>query len=95
LVVHAAGHQVSPLWRTTGETGIVPSGVDDPVVATPGGALLRPASDSGPCTLVLTEAGYYEMYAGRAAGEPLEIVAVNPAAAESDLTADRASCCSG
>ena len=86
LVVHAAGHQVSPLWRTTGETGIVPTGVQDPVVATPGGALLRPASDSGPCTMVLTEAGFYEMYAGRAAGEPLMIVAANPPAAESDLT---------
>jgi VWA domain-containing protein/aerotolerance regulator-like protein len=86
LVVHAAGHRVSPLWRTTGETGIVPSGVGDPVVATPGGALLRPASDSGPCTMVLTEAGFYEMYSGRAAGEPLEIVAANPPAAESDLT---------
>ncbi|HEV8600249.1 MAG TPA: BatA and WFA domain-containing protein [Gemmatimonadales bacterium] len=86
LVVHAAGHQVSPLWRTTGETGIVPMGVRDPVVATPGGALLRPASDSGPCTMILTEAGFYEMYAGRAAGEPLEIVAANPSPAESDLT---------
>jgi VWA domain-containing protein/aerotolerance regulator-like protein len=86
LVVHAAGHQVSPLWRATGETGIVPSGVQDPVVATPSGALLRPAADSGPCTMVLTEAGFYEMYAGRAAGEPLEIVAANPPPAESDLT---------
>ena len=36
--------------------------------------------------MVLTEAGFYEMYAGRAAGEPLEIVAANPPAAESDLT---------
>lgn len=86
LVVYAAGHRTAPLWRTTGETGIVPSGVRDPVVATPGGALLRPASDSGPCTMVLTEAGFYQMYAGRAAGEPLEIVAANPPAVESDLT---------
>ena len=86
LVMHAAGHQVAPLWRTTGETGSVPSGMKDPVVALPGGGLLRPASDSGPCTLVLTEAGFYQVYAGRAAGEPVEILAANPAAAESDLT---------
>ena len=86
LAVYAAGHHAAPLWRTTGETGIVPSGLRDPVIATPGGALLRPASDSGPCTMVLTEAGFYQMYGGRAAGEPLEIVATNPPAAESDLT---------
>jgi len=84
--VYAAGHQVAPLWRTTGETGSVPAGMKDPVVALPGGSLLRPASDSGPCTLVLNEAGFYQVYAGRAAGEPVEILAANPAAAESDLT---------
>ena len=86
LVVHAAGHQVSPLWRTTGETGVVPIGVNEPVVSTPAGALLRPASDSGPCTLVLGEAGFYDIYAQRAAGEPVEILAANPSPAESDLT---------
>lgn len=86
LVVHAAGRQVAPLWRTTGETGSVPSGMKDPVVALPSGSLVRPASDSGACTLVLTEAGFYQVYAGRAAGEPVELLAANPAAAESDLT---------
>ncbi|HEV8612211.1 MAG TPA: hypothetical protein VGQ73_01800, partial [Gemmatimonadales bacterium] len=86
LVSYAAGHQAAALWRTTGETGIVPSGLRDPVIATPGGALLRPASDSGPCTVVLTDAGFYEVYAGRVGGEPLDVFAVNPPAAESDLT---------
>lgn len=86
LAMYAAGHQVAPLWRTTGETGIVPGGVRDPVVATPGGALIRPASDSAPCTVVLEEAGFYQTYASRAAGEPLEVIAVNPPAPESDLT---------
>jgi hypothetical protein len=86
LAMYAAGHQVAPLWRTTGETGIVPGGVKDPVVATPGGELIRPASDSAPCTVVLEEAGFYQTYASRAAGEPLDIVAVNPPALESDLT---------
>jgi hypothetical protein len=35
---------------------------------------------------VLTEAGFYQVYAGRAAGEPVDVLAANPAAAESDLT---------
>lgn len=86
LAVHAAGHQAAPLWRTTGETGIVPSGLRDPVIATPVGALMRPASDSGPCTVVLTEAGFYQVFEGRAAGDPLDVFAANPPAVESDLT---------
>ena len=86
LVSYAAGQRAVPLWRSTGETGIVPSRLRDPVIATPGGALLRPASDSGPCTVVLDEAGFYEVYAGRASGEPLDVFAVNPPPAESDLT---------
>lgn len=86
LVTYAAGHQAAPLWRTTGETGIVPSGVRDPVIATPSGELLRPATDSGPCTVVLASAGFYQVYSGRAGGDPLEVLAANPPAAESDLT---------
>ncbi len=86
LAVYAAGHQVAPLWRTTGETGIVPGGVREPVIATPRGELVRPASDSAPCTVVLEDAGFYQTYANRAAGEPLDVVAVNPPSAESDLT---------
>jgi hypothetical protein len=83
LAMYAAGHQVVPLWRTTGEAAIVPGGVKDPVVATPGGALIRLASDSA---VGLEEAGFYQTYASRAAGDPLDIVAVNPPAPESDLT---------
>ena len=86
LAVYGAGHQVAPLWHITGETGIVPSGVRDPVIATPSGALLRPASDSGPCTVVFEEAGFYQTYSNRAAGDPLALLAVNPPAGESDLT---------
>ena len=86
LAIHAAGHRVAPLWRTTGETGIVPGGVREPVIATPAGGLVRPASDSAPCTVVLEEAGFYQTYANRAAGEPLDVIAVNPPPAESDLT---------
>lgn len=86
LAMYAAGHRVTPLWRTTGETGIVPGGVKDPVIATPAGELVRPASDSAPCTVVLEEAGFYQTYASRAAGEPIDIIAVNPPVQESDLT---------
>ena len=86
LAIHAAGHQAAPLWRTTGETGIVPVGVHDAVIATPGGELLRPASDSAPCTVVLTDAGFYQVFEGRATGEPRDVFAANPPAAESDLT---------
>ena len=86
LSLHAAGHQPPPLWRTTGETGIVPTGTRDPVVVTPAGDLLRPASDSGPCVVVLGTAGFYAVHQGRAAGEPMEVIAANPPAAESDLT---------
>ncbi len=86
LAIYAAGHQVAPLWRTTGETGIVPGGVREPVIATPRGELVRPASDSAPCTVVLEDAGFYQTYANRAAGEPIDVVAVNPPNAESDLT---------
>jgi len=86
LAIYAAGHRVSPLWRTTGETGIVPGGVREPVISTPGGELVRPASDSAPCTVILEEAGFYQTYENRAAGEPIEVVAVNPPSAESDLT---------
>jgi len=89
LAVYAAGHQVAPLWRTTGEAAIVPK-VAEPVISTPGGALLRPSCDSGrgggPCSVALDEAGFYRTYSGRATGDPAEVVAVNPPPPESDLT---------
>jgi hypothetical protein len=36
--------------------------------------------------VVLEEAGFYQTYASRAAGEPLDVIAVNPPPQESDLT---------
>jgi hypothetical protein len=86
LSLHAAGHQPPPLWRTTGESGIVREGTRDPVVVTPAGALLRPTSDSAPCVVQLGEAGFYAVHAGRAAGEPVDVIAANPPPGESDLT---------
>jgi hypothetical protein len=36
--------------------------------------------------VVLEEAGFYQTYASRAAGEPIDLIAVNPPVQESDLT---------
>ena len=86
LAIYASGHEARPPWRTSGESGLVPGSVRDPVVSTPSGALLRPGADSTGRALALTEAGFYDVYEGRAAGEPVETFAVNAPAAESDLT---------
>lgn len=86
LAIFAAGHDPVPLWRITGESGLLPEGVREPVIGTPAGALLRPAPDSGRRAMPFAESGFYEVFEGRAAGEPREVVAVNPPPAESDLT---------
>ena len=86
LTIFAAGHDAVPLWRITGESGLLPEGLREPVIATPAGGLLRPAPDSGRGAVPFAESGFYEVYQGRAAGEPREVFAVNPPPAESDLT---------
>jgi hypothetical protein len=86
LALYAVGYETPPLWHTTGETVFTPRSLGNPVVATPGGALRRPAGDSGARAMALPEAGFYDVYDGRAAGEPAVVLAANPPAAESDLT---------
>ena len=86
LTVYAASHEARPPWRITGETGLIPPVAGSPVVSTPSGGLERAGTDSAGRTLALREAGFYDVYDGRAAGEPLETFAVNPPPAESDLT---------
>lgn len=86
LALHAVGYEPSPLWRTTGETAFAPRSLGNPVVATPTGALVRPAGDSGARPVALPDAGFYDVYEGRAAGEPALVLAANPPTAESDLT---------
>jgi hypothetical protein len=86
LAIHAAGHEARPPWRISGESALITGAIRDPVVSTPSGALLRPGTDSAGRALALREAGFYDVYGGRAAGEPLESFAVNPPPAESDLT---------
>lgn len=86
LAVYASGHEARPPWRIAGESGLIPGSARDPVVSTPAGALLRPGADSAGRALALSEAGFYDVYEGRAAGEPVETFAVNSPPAESDLT---------
>lgn len=86
LTLHAVGYEPPPLWRATGETAFTPRGLREPVVATPNGTLVRPPGDSGARAVALSEAGFYDIYEGRAAGEPVLVLAANPPAAESDLT---------
>ncbi|HJR35420.1 MAG TPA: BatA domain-containing protein [Gemmatimonadales bacterium] len=86
LAVYASGHEARPPWRIAGESGLIPGSARDPVVSTPSGALLRPGADSAGRALALSEAGFYDVYEGRAAGEPVETFAVNTPPGESDLT---------
>ena len=86
LVLYASGHEASPLWRATGEHWLLPRGATTPVVATPGGAIERPRSDSTRAAVELAEAGFYALYSGRVAGDPVAVVAANPPPGESDLT---------
>ena len=86
LVLYASGHEASPLWRATGEHWLLPRIAGSPVVATPGGAIERPKGDSARAAVELAEAGFYALFAGRVAGDPVAVVAANPPPGESDLT---------
>ncbi len=86
LVLYASGHEASPLWRATGEHWLLPRGAQTPVVATPRGGIERPRSDSARAAVELAEAGFYALYSGRVAGDPVAVVAANPPPGESDLT---------
>ena len=86
LVLYAAGHAAPPLWRTTAEAYLVPPAMQRPVVKAPSGELWRPAPGPGDRAAPLAEAGFYSVYDGRASGDPLAVVAVNPPPRESDLT---------
>lgn len=85
LTVYASGHEARPPWRIAGEAAPLPA-ARDPVVSTPSGGLVRPGADSTGRALALREAGFYDVHEGRVSGDPIESFAVNPPAAESDLT---------
>jgi hypothetical protein len=86
LVLHAAGSAAAPLWRTAGDGWLVPAAVHNPVLKTPSGKLLRPDAGQATNAITLDEAGFYTVYDGQPAGDPLAVIAVNPPAPESDLT---------
>jgi aerotolerance regulator-like protein/VWA domain-containing protein len=87
LVLYASGHAAAPLSRATGESWLLPREVPTPVITTPGGRIVRPPVDPQGAAVALTEAGFYATYAGRVAGDPVAVTAVNPPPGESDLTA--------
>jgi hypothetical protein len=86
LVLYGAGHEASPLWQATGDYWLLPRRTQDPVVVAPDGAIGRPGADSGQVAVALTAAGFYALYAGRVAGDPVGVVAANAPPGESDLT---------
>lgn len=90
-LLYAAGNAAVPLWRTVGDGWPVPPSARDPVVKSPFGKLLRPDPGAPMSAVTLDEAGFYTVYDGRPSGDPLAVVAVNPVARESDLTAMPAS----
>ena len=83
--MHAAGNAAAPLWRTAGDGWLVPVAARNPVVKAPSDKLLRPEVGRTAAAVTLDEAGFYMVYEGRPSGDPLAVLAVNPAARESDL----------
>lgn len=87
VALHGSGHEAAPVARVTGESWM-PRGVRrSPVIATPGGALLRPGADGAGPAVILERPGVYAAYEERVDGTPRARVAVNVGAAESDLVA--------
>ena len=86
LVVHTAGRDVTALAQLTGERWTLPGALREPVVAAPGGSIVRPARDAKGASVPLREAGLYSLYDGGVRGSPLRVLAANAPAPESDLT---------
>jgi hypothetical protein len=86
LVLYTSGRDATLLWRTTGQSWLLPPALRDAAVLTPEGAILRPQRDSVGATVALRESGVYALYEGRVQGEPSGLLAVNAPASESDLT---------
>ena len=85
LVLYGAGHESTPLWRTTGESWAPREARREPVVAAPDGAIIRPEGAGRGATLILGQVGVYSAYEQRVDGAPRTRVAVNAPAAESEL----------
>jgi hypothetical protein len=70
-----------------GDVATLPGGVGELVIKEPDGEVRRVAADTSARTLALGEAGFYEVRSADADQRPVATLAVNPPAAESDLTA--------
>ena len=86
LVVHTAGREASAPARMTGERWTLPGALREPVVAAPGGSIVRPTRDAKGASVPLREAGLYSLYDGGVRGSALRMLAANAPASESDLT---------
>ena len=86
LVLYTSGRDAPQLWRTTGQSWLLPASLKEPAVTIPNGTIVRPPRDTVGATVALSDAGLYAVYDGRVQGEPVGLVAVNAPASESDLT---------
>lgn len=86
LVLYTSGRDAPRLWRTTGQSWLLPASLKEPAVTIPGGSIVRPPRDTVGSTVALNAAGVYAVYDGKVQGEPRDLLAVNAPATESDLT---------
>jgi hypothetical protein len=86
LVLYTSGRDAPLLWRTTGQSWLLPASLKEPAVTTPDGAIVRPPRDTVGSTVALDASGVYAVYDGKVQGEPVALLAVNAPASESDLT---------
>ncbi|MEO7998625.1 MAG: BatA domain-containing protein [Gemmatimonadaceae bacterium] len=86
LVLYTSGRDAPRLWRTTGQTWLLAASLKEPAVTIPDGSIVRPPRDTVGSTVALNAAGVYAVYDGKVQGEPIDRLAVNAPATESDLT---------
>lgn len=86
MALYVAGHAAAPFWRATGDGWAASNTVKEPAIKTPSGDVFRPDGKAGGGALRLETAGFYDVYDGPTTGEPVDVVAANTPAGESDLT---------
>ncbi len=86
LTLYLGGAAAAPLWRTIGDGWAPAPGLVEPVLRTPDGDLFRPGIQGAGGAMRLDQVGFYSVHTGSATGEPIDRLAVNAPAEESDLT---------
>ena len=86
MVLYTSGRDAPRLWRTTGQSWLLPASLTEPAVTIPDGSIVRPPRDTVGSTVALNAVGVYSVYDGKVQGEPTDLLAVNAPATESDLT---------